>query len=672
MYEMAFGTAVMDLSEGAPDMDKPGYTKYCWPDTEGVIRIKSTSQVGQIFTQVNQGVPLKYQILTDSPSSKTVEVIYSNSYNGRTSFVVPETVTYEETIFNVTGIGYQAFYNCKIATDITIPGSIINIGDYAFKDCHVLENFFIPPSVKNIGIGAFAYGAKLKSINIPNGVKIIEAQTFRGCGFTTVSIPNGVTSIGAAAFDYCGLLTQITIPDSVTDIGGGAFSYCYSLTSVDIPDGVTSIKENTFKSCTNLKSVHIPAVVTEIGSAAFMGCEGLTEILIPEDVINIGDSAFAGCKGLTAITIPDRVAVIKAYTFSSCESLTAITIPARVSSIEAGAFSGCTSLEQATFLQQTPPDFGYRSFPPSLAKIYVPSGCAATYLPYTQEGEPLENAQIIEIGAQQYTVSFNAQGGSVVPDQNIAEGELATQPSSTRAGFTFGGWYKESAYINAWNFATDKVTQDTTLYAKWTRNTFTATLTIKKDLANYSGHGKTFTLKLSGNEAITQAMTGTGSTLTAAVSNGIWKVYDGLVDTKVTIAISGSNAGATLNYYTITFAVTDAGSGTGSTISATYNGNPVTSGDVVLAIDNQTLIITAVGAGAKTYTYDWQGTAESQKPVLTLTVSAAVSVNCTVTGTSNEFSFIEILAYIFKTLIIPTISLIVKIVMFLIRFNIGR
>lgn len=212
MYEMAFGTAVMDLSEGAPDMDKPGYTKYCWPDTEGVIRIKSTSQVGQIFTQVNQGVPLKYQILTDSPSSKTVEVIYSNSYNGRTSFVVPETVTYEETIFNVTGIGYQAFYNCKIATDITIPGSIINIGDYAFKDCHVLENFFIPPSVKNIGIGAFAYGAKLKSINIPNGVKIIEAQTFRGCGFTTVSIPNGVTSIGAAAFDYCGLLTQITIP----------------------------------------------------------------------------------------------------------------------------------------------------------------------------------------------------------------------------------------------------------------------------------------------------------------------------------------------------------------------------------------------------------------------------------------------------------------------------
>jgi uncharacterized repeat protein (TIGR02543 family) len=40
----------------------------------------------------------------------------------------------------------------------------------------------------------------------------------------------------------------------------------------------------------------------------------------------------------------------------------------------------------------------------------------------------------------------------------------------TRDGYTFGGWYREAAFINEWDFDTDVVTSDMTLYAKWTRN----------------------------------------------------------------------------------------------------------------------------------------------------------------------------------------------------------
>ena len=29
------------------------------------------------------------------------------------------------------------------------------------------------------------------------------------------------------------------------------------------------------------------------------------------------------------------------------------------------------------------------------------------------------------------------------------------------------GWYKENSYINKWDFATDTVSQDMTLYARW-------------------------------------------------------------------------------------------------------------------------------------------------------------------------------------------------------------
>jgi uncharacterized repeat protein (TIGR02543 family) len=37
----------------------------------------------------------------------------------------------------------------------------------------------------------------------------------------------------------------------------------------------------------------------------------------------------------------------------------------------------------------------------------------------------------------------------------------------TKADSAFGGWYKESANTNQWNFADDTVTANITLYAKW-------------------------------------------------------------------------------------------------------------------------------------------------------------------------------------------------------------
>ena len=68
-----------------------------------------------------------------------------------------------------------------------------------------------------------------------------------------------------------------------------------------------------------------------------------------------------------------------------------------------------------------------------------------------------------------YTVAFSADGGTPAPaQQNIAYGGKVTEPAAmTKTGYTFGGWFKETAFTNQWNFATDIVTSDITLYAKW-------------------------------------------------------------------------------------------------------------------------------------------------------------------------------------------------------------
>ncbi len=68
-----------------------------------------------------------------------------------------------------------------------------------------------------------------------------------------------------------------------------------------------------------------------------------------------------------------------------------------------------------------------------------------------------------------YSVHFDVQGiGSAITDVKVKEGSLVAMPQAPVAeDYVFDGWFKEASCINAWNFTTDIVTKDTTLYAKW-------------------------------------------------------------------------------------------------------------------------------------------------------------------------------------------------------------
>ncbi len=163
----------------------------------------------------------------------------------------------------------------------------------------------------------------------------------------------------------------------------------------------------------------------------------------------------------------------------------------------------------------------------------------------------------------------------------------------------------------------------------------TVTLAIKKDGTVYNSHGKTFNLYEGG----TSKYTGQGTTGTVSfpgVENGTYDIYDGTTDTGVDVTVNNAAATANLNYYTVKFAVANASLASGSTISATYNGSPVSTTNVVLG--GKTLVITAVGAGTDTYTYAWTGTGTNGETTASLTINnLAAAVNATCTATGKEF-----------------------------------
>ena len=80
--------------------------------------------------------------------------------------------------------------------------------------------------------------------------------------------------------------------------------------------------------------------------------------------------------------------------------------------------------------------------------------------------ESLENLNISP--GVKYTVTFNSMDGTSVPALSVESGDFVKEPTApSKEGFTFVGWYKEPSLTNQWNFATDKVTEEVRLYAKW-------------------------------------------------------------------------------------------------------------------------------------------------------------------------------------------------------------
>lgn len=69
-----------------------------------------------------------------------------------------------------------------------------------------------------------------------------------------------------------------------------------------------------------------------------------------------------------------------------------------------------------------------------------------------------------------YTVTFDVQGHGTAPQDytGIQYGTLIGKPADPVAdGYEFIGWYRDAGCLEAWDFETDVVVEDITLYAKW-------------------------------------------------------------------------------------------------------------------------------------------------------------------------------------------------------------
>ncbi len=303
---------------------------------------------------------------------------------------------------DVTGIGYEAFYECIDLTSIDIPSSVKHLNPFAFYGCSGLESITIPESITSINWCSFMDCSRLKTVQLHSGIKRIVNSAFSGCySLTSIDIPSGVTAIEGHVFSGCFSLTSVTIPSSVDTIMSGAFSGCSSLPSINIPAGVSEIWDYAFSNCSSLTSLTLPSGISYIAPHLVEGCSSLESINIPSKVDSIGEYAFAGCSSLKSIIVPSGVTTIYFNTFYDCNSLSYLSLPSTVNKITRSNeynyfnwysnlldhFEGCDALKTAgpkgggynyEFDWDTIPANAFRGLS-NLESVYIPKTVKAIY-----------------------------------------------------------------------------------------------------------------------------------------------------------------------------------------------------------------------------------------------------------------------------------------------------
>jgi uncharacterized repeat protein (TIGR02543 family) len=172
-----------------------------------------------------------------------------------------------------------------------------------------------------------------------------------------------------------------------------------------------------------------------------------------EHVYKIKDSAFENFQlegiqyftDLETVEIASGLAEIGNYAFWNLPKLASVTLPLSVASIGQQAFLNCGALKDLYF-----------------------DGTLAQWNAVTKGSNWIGVASDYQ-EHWRCTLTYDANGhGSAPAAERVYTTTALTAPAApTAQGYTFGGWYKDAACTQAFDFE-GGVTDDTTIYAKWT------------------------------------------------------------------------------------------------------------------------------------------------------------------------------------------------------------
>ena len=184
---------------------------------------------------------------------------------------------------------------------------VTNISSYAFNRCSKLREITVGDNVQKISEGAFSLSG-LSKIHIGKQVQKIETSwlvPFEGTKLEEITIDpeNRFYTVKDGVLFTTDMSELVRYPSQDTR------------TEYTIPDSVTKISQYAFESVRNVKNMMIPSGVEEIGAAAFEAATALYPVQDLRNVKRLGAMAFADVKNLRMILLGENLQIYmgKAY-----------------------------------------------------------------------------------------------------------------------------------------------------------------------------------------------------------------------------------------------------------------------------------------------------------------------------------------------------------------------
>lgn len=120
---------------------------------------------------------------------------------------IPNTATYNGKKFEVTMIGYRAFYNSSISK-LGSNMSVKTIMENAFEGAAITSFPFHRLRLEEIGANAFLNCTKLSDEITLDAIKSIGSKAFYNSAIYKITTGKNLQTVGADAFNKCGSLTE--------------------------------------------------------------------------------------------------------------------------------------------------------------------------------------------------------------------------------------------------------------------------------------------------------------------------------------------------------------------------------------------------------------------------------------------------------------------------------
>ena len=273
-----------------------------------------------------------------------VDSIFSNAFRGKTMLIGLKLNS------NLTYIGVNAFYDCRIANDLALPYGFKKLSSGAFYN-NSFKRFLIPGSLISMANTCLARNNYLEEliINDPYWARFTSWDLTKIPTSCKLYVPVGSVEayknnekwgklkVMAGSYDFTynnadpnKTIYHMTVT-SGTPLTVDGVTYAGKAKYVYHPANMT-LESPTAFDCTNSEIDMTNGgskkyLMTEFGDSALIWCEQLTNVRVDrmEHLERIGNRAFCGTK-ITQFTVPASCSHIGNMAFSACSKLSELML----------------------------------------------------------------------------------------------------------------------------------------------------------------------------------------------------------------------------------------------------------------------------------------------------------------------------------------------------------